>query len=244
VIDIQTYALIGYMKVRIQKYLSQKGILSRRKTEEYIKKGWISVNGKIVEELGFGIEPTKDKIEFSEEIDNIRENYIYLALNKPKGIITNCAEPGEKEIRDILPEKYKHLSSIGRLDKESEGLILLTDDGIFAKSILNTDDPHEREYEVQINAPITEEMISELEQGLYILGKKTLPARITLLGSKTFRIVLREGRNRQIRKMLRAVSREVVRLKRIRFGNIKLNDLRPGYYFILNKTDLKSFSHF
>jgi pseudouridine synthase len=216
--------------MRIQKYLSQKNILSRRKTEEYLIKGLIKVNGKVVTELGFQIDPEKDEVELDKSVEEVRSNYIYLAFNKPKGISTNCPQENEREIIELLPPKYKHLNSIGRLDKDSEGLILLTDDGIFAKSILNAEYPHEREYEVWIDIEMTPKMQTKLENGITLFDKKTLPTKIKQLGFRHFKIILREGKNRQIRRMLQKVGASVVNLKRIRFGSMELGNLRTGQF--------------
>ncbi|MFC1771106.1 pseudouridine synthase [Candidatus Margulisiibacteriota bacterium] len=220
-------------EIRIQKYLSEQGLLSRRKAEEYLKKGWIKINGKVVTELGTKIDPQKDKIELDDNIEKIRKSYIYLAFNKPRGVVTNCPKEGEKEIKDLLPKKYQHLSAIGRLDKDSEGLILLTDDGIFAKSILNAKEPHQREYLVWINKELTEDMKKQLENGVYFLGKKTLPATIEIISPRHFKMTLVEGRNRQIRRMLKTVNAKVVKLMRIKFGKFVLSDLHKGDFEII-----------
>jgi len=229
------------MKLRIQKYLSQQNILSRRKAEEYILRGWISVNGEVVTEMGVQIDPEVDKVTFSEVIEKIQNKYIVLAFNKPRGILTNCAAEGEKEIVDLLPHKYKHLSSIGRLDKESEGLILLTDNGVFAKKILNASSPHEREYEVTIDREFTAEMHAQCEKGVDIDGYITQPCKIIKLDSRLFKIILKEGKNRQIRRMLWALGARVTNLKRIRFGSITLGKLAPGKYIELTPEQLKEF---
>jgi len=138
------------MEMRIQKYMSQKGILSRRKTEEYLLKGWIKVNGEVVTELGRKIDPEKDTVELSDQVERIKQGYTYIKIHKPRGILTNLASDDEREVIDLLPDEYYNLHSVGRLDKDSEGLILFTDDGIFAKQFLNTDHPHEREYVVKV----------------------------------------------------------------------------------------------
>ncbi|MCP4050000.1 MAG: rRNA pseudouridine synthase [bacterium] len=229
------------MVIRIQKYLSEKGILSRRKAEEYLKKGWIIINGKVATETGIKIDPEKDEVKLAPEIYEIKKNYCYLIFNKPAGILTNCPGPGEKEITDLLPKKYQHLNSIGRLDKDSSGLIIMTDDGILAKSILNSKNKHEREYEVVINKPLTNDMKISLEEGVFILGSKTLPVTIKKTGACKFIITMKEGRNRQIRRMLRSVYARVVSLKRIRFGNIKLDKLKTGHYRQLNKAEINGF---
>ena len=229
------------MKLRIQKYLSQQNILSRRKAEEYILRGWISVNGEVITEMGVQIDPEVDKVTFSEVIEKIQNKYIVLAFNKPRGILTNCALEEEKEIVDLLPNKFKHLSSIGRLDKESEGLILLTDNGIFAKKILNSSTPHEREYEVTIDREFTAEMQAQCEKGVDIDGYITQPCKIIKLESRLFKIILKEGKNRQIRRMLWALGARVTNLKRIRFGAITLGKLAPGKYIELTPEQLKEF---
>jgi pseudouridine synthase len=218
------------LNIRLQKYLSEKNICSRRKAEEYIQKGWIKVNGKITTTLGTKINPETDKIEISKEIEKQKLNYTYLAFYKPRGILTNCAKPGEKQIKDLLPIKYQHLSCIGRLDKDSEGLILLTDDGVFTKKMLNQENPHEREYKVWVNISLTNDMLKKLENNSYLDGQKLLPTKTTKLSDKHFVITLKQGKNRQIRRMLQVFGATVRRLKRIRFGNIKLENLKPNEF--------------
>ncbi|OGI12055.1 MAG: hypothetical protein A2Y40_07825 [Candidatus Margulisbacteria bacterium GWF2_35_9] len=229
--------------MRIQKYLSSEGILSRRKTEEYLLKGWIKVNGEVVTEPGRKIDPEKDIVELSEELIQLKQDYRYIKVYKPRGIFTNLPSEGEKEVLDLLPEEYKNLHSVGRLDKDSEGLILFTNDGIFAKQFLNTQDLHEREYIVVVNIEITDEIITQLEEGVFLKGKKTLPSKVVLINSNEFHFILKEGRNRQIRKMINKVGGEVIRLIRIRIGNIVLDNLKPGDYKPLSETEIKSLKH-
>ena len=155
-------------QIRIQKHLSQQGILSRRKTETYIKNGWIKVNGVTITDMGCHIDPEKDDITFSEEIDTIKKNYHYIAFHKPKGIVTNCPQDGEKEIINLLPKHLQNLNAIGRLDKDSEGLILLTDDGIFAQKLLDPKRPHERIYVVKTAHPLSSDDIETFESGVIL----------------------------------------------------------------------------
>ena len=216
--------------IRIQKYLSQQGLLSRRKAEEYIQKGWIYVNQEKVSDLGTKINPEVDVITFSDSLNELLSKYKYIIYNKPRGIVTNCPQNNEKEIKDLLPKKYQHLSAIGRLDKDSEGLILLTDDGIFSKICLSETDPHEREYLVWVKYKMTDNMKSIMESGMIILGAKTKPVKIQLKSSRLFSITMKEGKNRQIRRMVLNVNNHVVRLKRIRFGNLLLDDLGPNEF--------------
>ena len=228
--------------MRIQKYLSQQNIVSRRKAEEYLLKGLIKVNGVVITTLGFQIDPDKDKIEIDYQIKQIQQNYIYLAFHKPKGYFTNCPEIGEKEIKDILPKKFAHLSAIGRLDKDSEGLILLSDDGIFAKTILNAEHPHTRRYRVWINHPLSDQAKKQLESGVSILGKFTKPVTIEMIHPNSFIIVMNEGRNRQIRRMLYSVGCTVIGLKRLSFGQVELAGLKSGEFRLLSSAEVDSFS--
>lgn len=223
--------------IRINKYLSQKNILSRRKAEEAILKGLIILNGKVVTDVGQKIDPHHDVLELHPSIK--QDDSVLIAFHKPRGIVTNLPQGDEKEIKDLLPKEFKHLSAIGRLDKDSEGLILLTDNGIWAKKLLDPDHPHTRVYEVTIDQPFTDYMAERLESGIFILGKKTKPTTIEKLAFKTFRITMAEGKNRQIRRMLETLSARVTVLKRTDFGCISLDHLEPGAYDIIDNDDLK-----
>ena len=229
------------MEIRIQKFLSEKGILSRRKTEAYIKKGWISVNGKIVRELGTKIHPEKDVVQLSPEAQSEKDNFQYIAFHKPKGIVTNLPKPGEKDIQSILPESLAHLSAVGRLDKDSEGLILLTNDGIFAKACLQSPVPHERCYKIWIIGTLTSEQKNKLEEGLPLFGDRTLPLTVTMLNPNHFEMVLKEGKNRQIRRMIQKIGHKVVRLKRTHFSHVSIGGLRKGEWRALTRQEVQLF---
>lgn len=222
--------------VRIQKYFSNQKILSRRKTEEYILKGWILLNGKVVTDLGIKIDPQKDIVEISPIADKVE--YTYLLFNKPWGVFTNCPEDGGEEITDLLPKEYRHLSSVGRLDKDSEGLILMTDDGTVANHFLNSGIDHEREYEVTIDTVLTQGMIDKLEMGIRMMDIITKPSKVNVYSKQRFTITLSEGKNRQIRRMLRKVGANVIKLTRVSFAGLKLGDLRSGDFRLINKSDL------
>lgn len=227
--------------MRIQKYLSEQNILSRRKAETCILEGLIKVNGVVVKTLGFQFDPTVDTIEIDRQIQEMQQKYSYLAFNKPKGIFTNCPLEGRKEIKDLLPTAYKHLNSIGRLDKDSEGLILFSDDGVFAKSILNAKQPHLRKYKVWLARPFTDEVKKRLEDGLYILGSKTQPVIIETMSQNGFIITMSEGKNRQIRRMLFSLNCKVIGLQRIAFGSVLLGDLAVGKYRLLTEAEVQGF---
>jgi 23S rRNA pseudouridine2604 synthase len=223
--------------MRLQKYLSQQGILSRRKAEECIQKGWIKVNGKVVTQMGTTVIPGRDVVEVMEAVDQLRQSFTTIAFYKPRGIVTNLPQKGETEIRDLLPLQYKKLSPVGRLDKESEGLIILTDDGILAKKLLDHHRPHEREYEVSVDIPLIRSQIDRLMGGVVILGDKTQPLHIERISEYTYRFTMVEGKNRQIRRMLKLVGREVTRLVRVRFGKLKLM-LKEGRFKEISAVDV------
>lgn len=220
------------MKERLQKVLSAQNILSRRDAEKAIKNGQIKVNGKVAI-VGQKVDPAVDKIEIDPVLKQRR--YTTIAFNKPRGIVTNCPQNDEKSIQDLLPKHLKGLSSIGRLDKDSEGLILLTDDGVVAKSYLGTDTPHTRTYEVWIDVPLTDDQRSKLESGIPLFGRTTKPLKINRKSPTHLIWRMQEGKNRQIRRMLQKMGRKVLRLKRIQFGEVALGGLRSGKFRIVDK---------
>lgn len=218
------------MKIRLQKFLADLGLASRRKAEEFIKAGLVKVNGVVVTEMGTKIDPAVDDIAVEDAVKQHKKKALLLAFNKPRGIVTNLPQKGEKDIKSILPQKLKGCTPIGRLDKDSEGLILLTDNGALAREILHSIPPHERDYLVWTNAPISEAGFEQLRKGVQILGEQTLPCEIRAYTPKYFKMTLVEGRNRQIRRMVQSVGSQVVKLIRIRFGYISLGELKPGEF--------------
>jgi len=220
--------IIPMPKIRLQKYCSEKGIASRRKAEEYIINGWIKVNGQVVTELGTKIDPANDKVELTTEAKQEKANFQYVMLHKPTGYVTNLPNKGEKEARDLLPPKFKHLNPVGRLDKESEGLLLFTNDGVVAHRLTSPKFDHEKEYEVLVDKEISQEVIEKYREGVVILGEITRPARVELIRGKTYRFVLSEGKNRQIRRMMKNFDYNVYRLKRVRIFHLRLGQLKMG----------------
>eukprot|EP01047_Picozoa_sp_COSAG01_P002332 COSAG01_NODE_61_length_29729_cov_196.711779_18_plen_230_part_00 len=217
--------------MRIQKYLSQQGILSRREAERYMQKGWIQVNGEVVTELGRQIDPAIDKVTVHAP-DTVKKETL-LAFHKPVGVVTHCPQDGEYEIRDLLPAQYQHLAPIGRLDKASEGLILLTDNGIWARELLQGKPAHVRVYEVDVDQELTQGQLKKCEEGLMLFGQKTLPLTIAFLQvvddhAYRYRWEMKEGKNRQIRRMIQKVGAGVLRLKRVAYGAYDLDDLACG----------------
>lgn len=188
--------------------------------------------------LGSPVNPTKDKILIDDKPLRAPKKFTYLMLNKPTGYTTTKSDPyAEKTIYDLLPAEYHHLHPVGRLDRESEGLLLLTDDGDFTYSMTHPRNDSQKTYEVKIKTPLSDEQIQKLEKGITIQEEtgpyKTKPCRIIKLGNK-LSVTLKEGRNRQIRKMFQAAGTRVVFLKRIKMGKYELGDLKKGDYKLVH----------
>lgn len=222
--------------MRLQKFLSGAGICSRRRGEKYIKAGWVKVNGKIVTELGVKVDPEKDLVEVDHDAIRSDITSIYIALNKPKGYVSSCDQPGEKIVLDLLGISER-VYPIGRLDKDSTGLILLTNDGQLHHRLSHPSFQHEKEYVVTVAKPIPDGALHKLASGVPMMGTRTHPARVKRISGRRFRIVLQEGKNRQIRRMVRKVGNQVVGLKRIRIANIKLGQLPLGNWRYLTQKE-------
>lgn len=225
--------------IRIQKYLSSAGICSRRKAESYIRAGRVRLNGEILTVLGTKIDPHKDRIEVDGTLVGAPAQKIYIALNKPKGYVTSCDHPGQALVVDLvdLPDR---IYPIGRLDKDSVGLLLLTNDGRLHHRLSHPSFDHEKAYEVTVQHPIADGVLSHLSRGVLLKGVKTRPAKVERLSGRRFRIVLKEGRNRQIRRMVSKMGHKVVRLKRIRVANIRLGNLPTGAWRHLTAAEKKT----
>lgn len=232
--------------VRIQKVMSDMGVASRRKSEEYIRDGRVAVNGRKAE-IGMSVDPKKDIITLDgERIDahgSVKK--YYLAMYKPRGYVTTMSdELGRKTIVDLLGGIPARVYPVGRLDKLSEGLLLLTNDGAFANMLMHPSHEISKVYRVTVEGIVREEQLIRLAEGVEIDGKTTLPAQVKVLSSEEGRtvmeMVIREGRNRQIRKMCEAVELTVKRLRRTMIGPVKLSMLRPGEYRELTATELSS----
>lgn len=222
-------------KLRLHKYLSQAGICSRRKAEEYILQWLISVNGKTAE-IGQMIDPSVDKVEMWKQAIKEQNELLYYKVNKPRWVVTTCAQIGEKTILDVIPLD-KRVFPIGRLDKETTGLILMTNDGRLANFLMHPRYNHEKEYLVETFGPISDESLERMRNGLFILGSYTKKAKVERVASGKFAITISEGRNRQIRRMVDKVGSEVKKLKRVRIENILLGDMKEGDYKALTKKE-------
>lgn len=211
--------------MRIQKYLSQSGICSRRKAEEYIKNGQIFINWNIAE-IGMSINPEKDIVTLWEKAVEKQENFVYYLYNKPRGIETTCAQKGGTSIIDVI-NVQERVFPVWRLDKESTGLILLTNDGRMTNYLTHPRYKHEKEYVVEVFWPIDDASLSTMSQWVQVLWSLTQPCTIERIAAWKFSIILTEWRNRQIRRMVETVGYKVKKLKRVRIENLYLWKLNP-----------------
>lgn len=235
------------MEERLQKYLAEKGIASRRKCEEYILQGLVKVNGTIVTQLGTKIDPTKDKIIFKDqELTNQKEKKIYILLNKPIGYVTTVKDQFDRDtVLDLIKIKGVRLVPVGRLDMYTSGALLLTNDGEFVYQVTHPKHEIEKTYTVTIKGDVILKEIEELRNGVMIDGKLTKKAKVKILKKeeekKTTRleITIHEGRNRQVRKMCEAIGKPVLALHRSKIGNIHVKDLKIGTWRYLTKEEVK-----
>ncbi|MEL5989037.1 23S rRNA pseudouridine(2604) synthase RluF [Kurthia gibsonii] len=220
--------------MRINKYISESGKTSRRGADKLITEGRVKINGKRAT-IGSQVEPG-DEVEVDGNIVRVARNNVYIALNKPVGI-TSTTEKGVKgNIVDLVNHPLR-IFNIGRLDKDSEGLILMTNDGDIVNEILRSENSHEKEYIVSVDRPITPEFLKKMSEGVKILGTTTLPCEVVQLSKYDFKIILTQGLNRQIRRMCAELGYEVYRLQRIRIMNIELGKLPPGQWRDLSKKE-------
>lgn len=224
-------------KMRLNNYISSTGMCSRREADTLIEEKRVKVNG-VIAVLGLRVDEN-DEVRVDDQIIQPKKKFVTLAYYKPSGI-TCTSEPNVKSnIIDAVnyPER---IFPIGRLDKESEGLILLTNDGSIVNQILRSENNHEKEYVVYVHKPIDREFKYQMEQGVEIFNPVknemtvTLPCKVRIIGEKSFKIILKQGLNRQIRRMCSALGYKVVYLKRIRIMNLTLDNLNKGQYRILS----------
>lgn len=213
-------------KIRINKYLSEVGFCSRRAADKLLEEGRITING-VVPELGTKVSDEDEIFVDGKTIKKVEEEFVYIAFNKPVGIV--CTTDTKREKNNIVDyiNHPKRIFPIGRLDKPSEGLILLTSDGDIVNKILRAKNNHEKEYYVRVDKPITEKFLEKMRNGVPILDTVTKKCEVEKIDTMNFRIVLTQGLNRQIRRMCEYLGYEVKKLKRIRIMNIKL-DLPVG----------------
>ena len=213
--------------MRINKYLSETGIVSRRGADKWIAEGKVTINGELAT-VGSQVEAGDLVCVDGKEVKK-EEQLVYIALNKPVGITSTTERHIKGNVVDFVNHPLR-IFHIGRLDKESEGLLLLTNDGDIVNKILRAENHHEKEYIVQVDQPITEQFIKKMGAGVDILDTTTLPCYVEKISDKVFKIILEQGLNRQIRRMCSALGYSVKRLQRIRIMNIKLGNLKVGQW--------------
>ncbi|MBD8523460.1 23S rRNA pseudouridine(2604) synthase RluF [Lysinibacillus fusiformis] len=213
--------------MRINKYLSETGIISRRGADKWIAEGKVTINGEPAT-IGSQVENGDIVCVDGKEVKK-EQQLVYIALNKPVGITSTTERHIKGNVVDFVNHPLR-IFHIGRLDKESEGLLLLTNDGDIVNKILRAENHHEKEYIVQVDKPITEQFINKMGAGVDILDTTTLPCYVEKISDKVFKIILEQGLNRQIRRMCSALGYSVKRLQRIRIMNIKLGNLKVGQW--------------
>lgn len=229
--------------MRINKYLALAGLGSRRKVEELVIQGKIKVNGKVTKDLSTDIKDT-DIVYYGSKAVKVNNNFVYYKLHKPKGYVTTVDdEKDRKTVMDLLRGVHVRVYPVGRLDYDTEGLLLFTNDGEITNILTRPSSDVNKTYTVHIEGVITQDEIKKLTSGVEIDGYKTKPCSIVVLSSSDkltkLQITISEGKNRQIRKMFESVGKTVVLLRRIQIGEIKLGGLSRGEYVALNPKELK-----
>jgi len=232
------------MQERLQKILSSAGITSRRSAEVMITDGRVTVNGQTITELGSKADPETDKIAVDGKPVSIPKKRIYLLLNKPAGYVTTLSDPGGRPVvTELLKDIPERLYPVGRLDFNTEGLLLLTNDGEWANRLAHPSHEVEKEYLVKIRGALGSDKIALLSKGVKLDDGLTAPAKIEIIRvlekNVWFTITIHEGRFRQVRRMCEAVELPLVKLKRVRYGNILLGELKSGEYRILDQAEAR-----
>ena len=222
--------------MRLQKYLAMGGVASRRSSEKLIAEGRVAVNGRVVTEMGVQVDETRDRVTLDGKPVRVVREMHYLAYNKPMGEVTTVSDPeGRATVMDKFRDYPVRLFPVGRLDYDSEGLILLTNDGDLMQRLLHPSREVPKQYLAKVSNQVTEEELRRLRRGVKLDDDRlTSPAEVRLVRQEAFDsvvlVTIHEGRNRQVRKMFEAIGHQVVSLKRVAFGPIRLNDLPRGQW--------------
>lgn len=229
---------------RLQKYMARHGIASRRTCEDIITSGRVKVNGKVITEMGTVIDPTKDRVVVDGKKLTSVEKATYIMIYKPRGYISSVSDPsGRKKVTDLISDIKERVYPVGRLDYSSEGLLLLTNDGDFAYQLTHPSHNIPKTYRVRVKGIPTEREIEHLSKGIDLDNRVTKPAKVIFIdireGNALFEITIYEGRNRQVRRMFEKIGYEVVRLKRIKIGQLSLGNLKAGEYRRLLPSEIR-----
>lgn len=226
--------------IRLNKYIASSGVCSRRKADELIEAKKVKVNGNLVEDFGMQIDEKKDVVIVDDKRIRLENKKIYLMLNKPVGYVTtNDEQLGRKCTNDLIHENER-VFPIGRLDMDSEGLLLFTNDGEFSNSLMHPSKKVEKVYIAKLNRKINDEKIEMLKNGVDIGDYVTKPAKVQRIASNVVKITISEGKNRQVRRMCDAVGLKVIKLQRVQIGNLELGTLPVGKYRHLTKQEVRS----
>ncbi len=230
-------------EVRLQKFLAESGVASRRKSEELIEQGKVKVNGRVAM-IGDKVDPKKDSVTVSGKKIVKTKTFTYIVLHKPRGFITTMSDEMDRKcVAELIKDVPGRVYPVGRLDRDSEGMLLFTNDGAFANAMTHPTKHVPKTYRVTVRPSITEDQITALTQGVIIDDRKTAPAEVHVVtkeeGRVVLEIILYEGRNRQIRKMCEEVGLEVARLKRTAIGSIKLGMLKQGSWRELTDDEVR-----
>ena len=232
---------------RLQKAIAQAGVCSRRKAEELILAGRVTVNGKTVTQLGTKVDPESDHIKVDGKRLRFDQQKVYLLLNKPKGYLTTLSDPLERpKVIDLIRGISQKVFPVGRLDFNSEGLLLLTNDGEFANAIATAGEHCPKTYLTKVKGNPTSDELKKISQGMFLDGKPVAPCRIETFkegDNPWFRVTLIEGKNNQIRKMFERIGHPVVKLRRVQIGFLRDDYLKPGDYRPLTTEEVKRFKH-
>ena len=239
------------MTDRLQKILSRHGLASRREAEQMILSGRVCINGKIITELGIKADPDSDRIEVDGKLlQTDPPEFVYLLLNKPTGIVCTCEDPqGRKTVLDILPSQYQHTYPVGRLDCNSSGALILTNDGDFANYLMHPRHHVPKIYEVWVKDIPSNQTIKQWQDGIILDGRPTLPTSVNILQIERnknlnrnprtqLQIILKEGRNRQIRRMAEQLGHPVLVLHRVAIASITVTSLKAGTYRLLRDDEI------
>lgn len=231
------------MLIRLNKFLSQAGVASRREADRIIAEGRVAVNGKAVEDLGHKIDGQKDMVEVDGKRVKREERFVYLMLNKPPGFLVSLKDPfGRPTIRNLLPPLKKRIFPVGRLDYDSQGLLLFTNDGELAYRLTHPHFKIKKVYLIKVKGEPDPSKFSKLEKGISLNGKKTAPAKIIPLSVLSKRALIRieiyEGRKREIRRMFEAIGHRVLGLQRIKFDGLALGKLKKGQWRYLTQKEI------
>lgn len=232
------------MECRLQKYLADCGVASRRKAEELILQGKVKVNGEVIRELGVKVNPDRDKVMFNDELVKVQKKKVYILLNKPAGYISSAKDQFENpSILHLVKDLKVRLYPVGRLDKDTTGAIILTNDGDFSYKLTHPKHEISKTYIAEVEGVPTVEEMRTFSKGVYIDGKKTYPAKIRIMKetkkNSILEIIIHEGRNRQVKKMCEEIGHKVLKLHRQAIGKLTIDGVKEGSFRYLTDKEIE-----